>query len=71
MARFQSSIPPHSPILQRQAIAATSVQASSDAAAGADEIDAQVAAAVIDPGTSLGNVLADYENRLAALENAV
>lgn len=69
--RFSSSIVPQRPIIQRQAIAAAAVQSASASAAVADEIDAQVAAAVIDPGTSLGNVLHEYETRIYALENPI
>jgi hypothetical protein len=60
MPRFVSSILPPRPIVQRQSIAAASVQSASDAAV-VDEKVIEVAA--------LGGLLANYELRLHALEH--
>lgn len=67
MPRFTSSILPPRPIVQRQAIAAASVQSAS-AAAIVEEKVLEVAA---DPGTALGEILNTYEERIHALENPI
>lgn len=65
MPRFTSSILPPRPIAQRQAMAAAAVQSAS-ASAVVEEKVLQVAA---DPGSALGDLLGNYETRIAALEN--
>lgn len=67
MPRFVSSILPPRPIAQRQAIAATAVQSASDAAV----VEEKVLEVAADPGTSLGNILNNYEQRINALENPI
>ncbi|MCA0211375.1 MAG: hypothetical protein LCH74_20140 [Proteobacteria bacterium] len=65
MPRFTSSILPPRPIVQRQAIAAAAVQSASVAAA----VEEKVIEVAVDPGTALGTLLHNYEQRLNALEN--
>jgi hypothetical protein len=65
MPRFVSSILPPRPIVQRQSIAAASVQSASDAAV----VDEKVIEVAADPGSALGGLLANYELRLHALEH--
>lgn len=67
MPRFTSSILPPRPIVQRQAIAAAVVQTAS-ASAVVEEKVIEVAA---DPGTALGNILQQYEDRITSLENPI
>lgn len=65
MPRFVSSILPPRPIVDRQIVASAVVQSASAAAV----VEQKVLEVAADPGTALGEMLANYETRLDALEN--